>query len=201
MDGLFGTQTTTFHRLPTHRWTAPATAFRLGAGWSGLFFQPVRQGMAADPKDAPDAAHAGALIVGSQNLLPLLGGVSATRLEHAAFAALPAPELLTAAGIVTVLNNVGTAALPTQISNRFGYHTQYYIITLIGPLPFSEWLARLNPKPTKMRNNIVKDVLTSAFDLLLISQSPFTNCFLLRIVLSIALSFHRVFPGVFSFCA
>ncbi len=69
--------------------------------------------MAADPKDTLNASHARALEIGGEDLFLLLFGISATRLEHTALAAILAPKLLTATRIVTVLDNVWTTAPPT----------------------------------------------------------------------------------------
>jgi hypothetical protein len=68
------------------------------------------------------ASHAGALIIGSQDLLSLLFGVSAAWLEHAAFAASLAPKLLAAAGIMTILDDVCAAATTAFVNNCLYYH-------------------------------------------------------------------------------
>ena len=78
--------------------------------------------MAADTKDALDTAHAGTLIICRNDLFFLLFGVSTARFEDTAFAAILAPELLTAAGIVTVLDNIGTATTATHMNYCFCNH-------------------------------------------------------------------------------
>jgi len=97
---------TPFRLLPGHHQAVRATKSRLATGWRGLFFKPFCQGMPADPKDALYASHTGALVIGGENLLLLLFGISATWLENTAFAAIFAPKLLTAAGVVPVLDDV-----------------------------------------------------------------------------------------------
>jgi len=113
---------TTFRLLPGHHQVVRAIKSRLSTGWRGLFFKPLCQRVTADPKDALDASHTGALIIGGENLLLLLFSISATWLENTAFAAILAPKLLTAAGVVPVLDNVGTAAPPAQMDDRLCYH-------------------------------------------------------------------------------
>ena len=67
--------------------------------------------MAADTKDALDAAHTKSFVICCDDLFLLLFSVSTTWLEHTAFATILAPELLTAAGIVTILDYVGVHRL------------------------------------------------------------------------------------------
>jgi hypothetical protein len=75
-------------------------------GWFGLFFKPGSQGLPADPKDAFDGSHTGAFVIGSQDLFFLCFGVAAAGMEDTAFATIFASELLTAAGVMAVLDDV-----------------------------------------------------------------------------------------------
>ncbi len=110
---------------PGHDQVVRAPKSRLATGWSVLFFKPPCQRRTADPKDALDGSHIEKLIIGGKNLLLLLFGISATWLEHTAFAAILAPKLLTAAGVVPVLDNVGTAAPPAQMDNLLCQHSHF----------------------------------------------------------------------------
>ena len=78
--------------------------------------------MATDTKDTLDASHAGTLVISCYDLFPLLFGVPTTRFENTSFTAVFAPELLTTAGIVPVLDYVGTATSATHMSDCFCYH-------------------------------------------------------------------------------
>lgn len=78
--------------------------------------------MATNPKDALYASHAGTLKIGGENLLLLLLGIAAARLKNTALAAILAPKLLTATGIVTILNDVRTATPPAYVDDCLGYH-------------------------------------------------------------------------------
>ena len=62
--------------------------------------------MPTDTKDAFDAAHTGTLIISSKDLFFLLCGISTPRIEYTMFVTILAPELLAAAGIVAILDNI-----------------------------------------------------------------------------------------------
>jgi len=62
--------------------------------------------LAAYAEDALDATHAWAFIVGGYDLFFLFIGVASAWIEDTSFATIFAPELLTAASIVTILDNV-----------------------------------------------------------------------------------------------
>jgi arginine exporter protein ArgO len=62
--------------------------------------------MAADTKDAFNTAHAGTLVIGSQDLFFLRFGIPTPRIEHTALVAILTPKLLAAAGVMTVLDDV-----------------------------------------------------------------------------------------------
>lgn len=78
--------------------------------------------MATNAKDALNASHTGTLVICRNDLFLLLFGVSSTRVENTAFATVLAPELLTAAGIVTIFDYVGAATCSTLMNDSFCYH-------------------------------------------------------------------------------
>ena len=119
---LFGIQMTTFHPLPVHHQLGLAIMSHLMLGWIGLFFKPSCQGMAADTKDAFNTAHAGTLVIGSQDLFFLRCGVSSAWIEHTALVAILTPKLLAATGVMTILDDIWTATPSTYMYDCFGYH-------------------------------------------------------------------------------
>jgi hypothetical protein len=78
--------------------------------------------VATNAKDALNASHTGTLVICRNDLFLLLFGVSSTRVENTAFATVLAPELLTAAGIVTIFDYVGAATCSTLMNDSFCYH-------------------------------------------------------------------------------
>jgi hypothetical protein len=82
---------------------------RAGSRWA--FFKPGSDGLARNSKDALNTAQARTFIIGGEDLLLLLFGVTHVWIEHAAFGAVFAPILLLALGIVSVLHNALTVAV------------------------------------------------------------------------------------------
>ena len=102
-------------------WAGSSVDSSFGLCWS--FFEPTRQRIAADTKGTLDAAHTGAFVdIGSQNLFFLLDTITVFRFQHAALAAIFAPELLIAISIVAVLDNILAAALSTTVHDGFCDH-------------------------------------------------------------------------------
>jgi hypothetical protein len=113
---------TTFHPLPEHRQDVRGEVSLLWLGLPGLFFKPGCQCVTTDTKDTLDASHARTLVIGCYDLFLFFFSVSTTWREHTTFTAILAPELLTATGIVTVLDYFGTAAPSTHMNDRFCHH-------------------------------------------------------------------------------
>ena len=92
-------------------------------GFCSSFFKPTRQRIATDTEGTLDATHAGAFVsIGSQNLFFLFDAITVFRFQDAALAAVFAPELLAAIGIMSILDNVLASAVSTTIDNCFGDH-------------------------------------------------------------------------------
>jgi hypothetical protein len=91
-------------------------------GFCSSFFEPTRQHIAADTESALNTTHTGAFIVCRQYLFFLLWRVAMFWLQDTAFAAVFAPELLTAIGIVTVLDNILASASSTLEYDCFCDH-------------------------------------------------------------------------------
>ena len=62
--------------------------------------------MTTNTKDAFYAPHAGAFVISCKDLFFLLFGIPTSWFEYASFAAILAPELLAATGIMPILDNV-----------------------------------------------------------------------------------------------
>jgi len=109
--------------------------------------------MTTNTKNALNASHTGTFIIGCDNLVLLLLSVPTTRFENTSFATIFAPKLLAATGVVSVLDNVGTAASSAHMYDLFYYHVvtisslhldHYHIIlvelfvSLLSPYHFSQ---------------------------------------------------------------
>ena len=107
---------------------------RISSAWAGRsvssssglcssFFEPTRQRITADPEGTLNTAHAGTFVgVGSQNLLFLFWCVTMFWFQDTTFTALFTPVLLTAIGIMTVLDDVLASACSTTVDDGFCNH-------------------------------------------------------------------------------
>ena len=75
-------------------------------GLFGLFLKPIRERVTANAKDALDPTHARTFIVSGYDLLFLCFTVASTWIENTPFATIFAPDLLTAASIVTIFDDI-----------------------------------------------------------------------------------------------
>ena len=92
-------------------------------GFCSSFFEPTRQRITADTEGTLNTTHAGTFVgVGRQNLLFLSWRVTMFWFQDTTFTALFTPVLLTAIGIVTVLDNVLASACSTTVYDGFCNH-------------------------------------------------------------------------------
>ncbi len=103
------------------------------------FFEPFRQGVAADAKQARNPSHARTFKIGGKNSLLLFLGVAASWLKHTIFAAILAAKLLASTRIMAVFDNVCAATPATFVYNGLDYHACKYTITSTKPLPRINW--------------------------------------------------------------
>jgi hypothetical protein len=103
-------------------------AFSTGCCWT--FFEPAGERAARNPKNPGNATHARAFPVGRQNPRFIRFGIADFRLEHGRFAEGFALKLLLAVAILTILDQGGTPAPMTCISNFFVYHLYILLQTI-----------------------------------------------------------------------
>lgn len=87
------------------------------------FFKPTCQRIAANTEGALDATHAGVFVsIGRYDSIFLLGTITVFRFQDTALAAIFAPELLVAIGVVSILDDVLAATVSTTVHYCFCDH-------------------------------------------------------------------------------
>ena len=102
-------------------WAGSKVSSSFGFCWS--FFEPTRQCITADTEGTLDTTHTGTFVgIARQNLLFLLRCVTVFWFQNTAFTTTFTPILLTAIGIVPVLDNILASALSTTVHDCFCDH-------------------------------------------------------------------------------